>query len=182
MNEEDRHILFSELIARHHSQLYAYIFAVVKSRDDAEDLFQSVCLVLWRKFESFAPDSSFFAWARQTAKLVLCSFLRHKKNMSKLASEELLDALAETVSKTQGDGVEPCLAALQRCRKKLTDSDEQLLRLRYDEDLGVGEIADRLRRLPPNVCRSLNRIRHWLLECIRIELAHQDHPRGSSHE
>jgi RNA polymerase sigma-70 factor (ECF subfamily) len=182
MNEQDRHNLFSELIARHHSQLYAYIFAVVKNRDDAEDLFQSVCLVLWRKFASFTPDSSFFAWARQTAKLVLCSFLRHKKNMSQSASEELLDALAETVSGTQGDGVERSLAALRHCRTKLSEGDERLLQLRYDEDLGVGEIADRLQRLTPNVSRSLNRIRHWLSECVRIELARQEHPRGSSHE
>jgi RNA polymerase sigma-70 factor, ECF subfamily len=154
MNELDRQSLFSELIAKHHSQLYAYIFAVVKNRDDAEDLFQSVCLVLWRKFESFQPDSSFFSWARQTAKLVLCSFLRHKKNMSKHASEELLDALAETVARTQGDSAESSLAALRRCRRKLNDGDEELLQLRYDEELGIGEIADRLRRLQPNVCRS----------------------------
>lgn len=182
MNEQDRHNLFSELVSCHHSQLYAYIFAVVKNRDDAEDLFQSVCLVLWRKFESFQPNSSFFSWARQTAKLVLCSFLRHKRNMSKQASEELLDALAETVSRAQGDGVESGLAALQHCRRKLNATDEELLQLRYVEDLGIHEIADRLQRLQPNVSRSLNRIRRWLLDCIRMELARQEHPSGGSHE
>ena len=180
MNEEDRQRLFSELIARRQSQLYAYIFAVVKNRDDAEDLFQSVCLVLWRKFESFQPNSSFFSWARQTAKLVLCSFLRHKKN--KHASEELLDALAETVSETEGDGAESCLAVLQRCRGRLSVADEELLQLRYVEDLGIREIADQLGRLPPNVCRSLNRIRCWLFECIRTELARHEHPSGGPHE
>ena len=104
MNEQDRHNLFSDLVARHHGQLYAYIFAVVKNRDDAEDLFQSVCLVLWRKFDSFTPGSGFFPWARQTAKLVLCSFLRHKKNMSQSASEELLNALAEAASARRATG------------------------------------------------------------------------------
>jgi len=29
MKEQDRHNLFSELIAKHHRQLYAYIFAIV---------------------------------------------------------------------------------------------------------------------------------------------------------
>lgn len=182
MNEEDRHRLFSELVAHHHGQLFAYIFAVVKNRDDAEDLFQSVCLVLWRKFDSFEPNTSFFAWARQTAKLVLCSFLRHKKNLSSAASEELLDALAETAWQTQGDPWASHLAALHRCRRKLHPPDQELLDLRYVEDLGVGEIADRLNRLAPNVCRSLNRIRRWLQECIQIELARQEHPRGASHE
>jgi hypothetical protein len=43
------------------------------------------------------------------------------------------------------------------------------------EDLGIREIAGRLQRLQPNVCRSLNRIRRWLMECIRIELAQREH-------
>ena len=40
---------------------------------------------------------------------------------------------------------------------------------------GHAQIADRLQRLQPNVCRSLNRIRRWLLDCIRMELAQQEH-------
>jgi RNA polymerase sigma-70 factor, ECF subfamily len=182
MNEQDRHRLFSELITQHHSQLYAYIFAVVKNRADAEDLFQSVCLVLWRKFAAFQPNSNFFSWARQTAKFVLCSFLRHKRNLSSQASEQLLDAIAEPVSTVQGDGVEVYLTAMQHCRRRLSPSDEELLRLRYVEDMAVREIAGRLGRLPPNVCRSLNRIRRWLLDCIQLELARQDHPGVNLHE
>ena len=182
MNEQDRQDLFSVLISRHHSQLYAYIFAVVKNQDDTEDLFQSVCLVLWRKFESFQPNSSFFSWARQTAKLVLCSFLRHKKKLSTYASEELLDAIAETAFKAQGDNVELHLAALRRCKDKLIAADDELLRLRYAEDLNITEIAERLQRIRQNVSRSLNRIRHWLSDCVQIELAREEHPGRTSHE
>ena len=75
MNEQERHNLFSELIARHQSQLYAYIFAIVRNWEDADDLFQSVCVVLWQKFESFRSDSNFFSWARQTAKFEVRKFL-----------------------------------------------------------------------------------------------------------
>ena len=175
MNEQDRHNLFSELIARHHSQLYAYIFAIVRNREDAGDLFQSVCLVLWRKFESFQPESSFFSWARETAKLVVRSFLRHKRKRSNTVGEELLDALAETRLEDPSDGTELYLAALRRCRDKLDAADEELLELRYVEDLGSREIADRLQRPQPSICRSLNRIRNWLLECVEMELARQEH-------
>ena len=68
MNQQERQNLFAELITRHQSELYGYIYAVVRNWEDTDDLCQSVCLILWRKFESFRPDSSFFAWARQTAK------------------------------------------------------------------------------------------------------------------
>ena len=175
MTEQEQHNLFSELIARYHGPLYSYIFAVVKNRDDAEDLFQSVCLILWRKFESFQPNTNFLSWAYRTAKLVLLSFLRHKKKWNS-ASEELLDALAETASREEVREDSFYLPVFRRCREKLNIADETLIRLRYIEGLGVSEIADQLQRLPPNICRSLNRIRRWLFDCIRMELARQEHP------
>ena len=55
MTEQDRHNSFVELLTRHQSQLYGYIFALVRNREDAADLFQSVGLILWRKFDSFRP-------------------------------------------------------------------------------------------------------------------------------
>ena len=63
------------------------------------------------------------------------------------------------------------LVALRRCKEKLTAADDELLQLRYIEELGTVEIADRLQRLQPSVSRSLNRIRRWLLECIEMEVA-----------
>jgi RNA polymerase sigma-70 factor, ECF subfamily len=182
MNDQDRHNLFSELIARYHSQLYAYIFVVVKNQADAEDVFQSVCLVLWRKFQSFQPEDNFFPWARQTAKYVLYSFLRHRNKLPSSGSEKLLDAFAETISSPQGDGAEFDVAALRRCKEKLSAADEELLQFRYTDALGIHEIAARLQRLQPSVCRSLNRIRRQLLECIQAELVRQDHPGRASHE
>jgi RNA polymerase sigma-70 factor, ECF subfamily len=181
MNEQDRHKLFAELIGRYQSQLYAYIFAVVRNQEDTEDLFQSVCLVLWRKFDSFRPASSFFSWARQTAKFMVCNFLRHKRNLPVSESEALLEALAMTVSESQGDDVGLHLTTLRRCKERLSVADEELLQLRYVENLGIREIADRLRRLQPSVCRSLNRIRRWLFECIQMELAPGEHRGRNSH-
>jgi RNA polymerase sigma-70 factor (ECF subfamily) len=174
MNEQERHNLFSELIVRHQSELYAYIYAIVRNWEDSDDLFQSVCVVLWEKFESFRSGSSFFSWARQTAKFEVRKFLA-RKHVPTYVSEKLLDALAETTLSAQHGGVELALAALRRCREKLDIADEELLELRYVENLGSGEIAARLRRPQPSVCRSLNRIRNWLLECMTMELARQEH-------
>jgi RNA polymerase sigma-70 factor, ECF subfamily len=173
MNEQQRHDLFSELIARHQSAIYGYIFAVVRNREDADDLFQSLCVILWRKFESFRPDSSFFSWARRSARLEVSSFLRRKHSPS-YVSEEVLDSLTTIVTDAEGENEEPYLAALRRCRDKLSTADEGLLDLRYVEELGVCEIADRLQRLQPSVSRSLSRIRRWLLECVQMELAQQE--------
>jgi RNA polymerase sigma-70 factor, ECF subfamily len=174
MNDQERHDLFSELIARHQSELYGYIFAIVRNREDANDLFQSVCLVLWDKFSAFEPGTSFFAWARQTAKFEVRKFLT-RRHVPNYVSDRLLDTLAEVTPVVQGHGVEIALAALRECKKKLSEGDEALLELRYDEGLSTVQIADRLDRLQPSVSRSLNRIRRCLFECIEREMARQKH-------
>jgi RNA polymerase sigma-70 factor, ECF subfamily len=175
MDEQKRHSLFSQLIARHQSELYAYIFAIVRNWEDADDLLQSVCVVLWQKFDSFRPGTSFFAWARQTAKFKVRQFLAHKP-VPNCVSETLLDALVETNFSCERGEVEFALAALRCCRGKLAPADGELLELRYVEDLSTRDIAERLQRPQPSVCRSLNRIRDWLLECIKMEMARQEHP------
>jgi RNA polymerase sigma-70 factor, ECF subfamily len=174
MNEQERHNLFAELITRHQSELYGYIYAVVRNWADTDDLFQSVCLVLWSRFESFRPGTNFFVWARQIAKIKVSDFLRHKQ-LPSFITEKLMDVLAEITADPHEAGAEVYLVALRHCREKLTTADDELLQLRYVEELRTVEIADRLQRLQPSVSRSLNRIRRWLLECVEMELARQEH-------
>jgi RNA polymerase sigma-70 factor, ECF subfamily len=175
MNKQERHSLFSDLLSRHQSQLYAYIFAVVRNREDTADLFQSVCMILWRKFDQFQPGSSFFCWARVTAHHVISDFLRRKK-LPMQASADLLDALAETPLTPRSDAQAIYLDALQRCRTKLSAGDEELLGLRYAQDLRNQQIAARLQRSQQSVCNSLTRIRRLLLDCVLAELARHDRP------
>jgi RNA polymerase sigma-70 factor, ECF subfamily len=177
MSKTDREELFSELVSQYHSQLYAYILAIVRDRVDTDDVFQSVYLVLWRKFGSFDPGSShFLPWARQTAKFVVYSFLRHKRRLFNCVDDDLLDALAGTALEGPYDDTELYLSALRRCKEKLDAADQELLELRYSQDLGSREIANRLHRPQTSVCRSLDRIRNWLYSCIEMELSRQEHP------
>jgi RNA polymerase sigma-70 factor (ECF subfamily) len=173
MDEQDRHNLFVELITRYQSQLYGYIFALVRNREDAADLFQTVGLILWRKFELFRPDSSFISWASQTARFEVRNFLKRKKH-SVYVSEELSEFLVETACKTPGDTIESYLAALKHCKNRLNVDDEGLLKLHYVDGLSTRQIAEQMGRSQPSVCNSLARIRRWLFDCIRAELGHQE--------
>ncbi len=169
MNEQERQNLFTALISRHQNNLHGYIYAIVRNWEDTDDLYQSVCLVLWNKFESFRPDSDFFAWARQTARNKIGDYVRRKPSPN-YATEKLMDILSGIAIEPHDTRQEGYLVALRRCKEKLTDFDAELLRLRYVEELNTIEIADQLQRLRPSVSRSLSRIRRWLFECIKIEL------------
>jgi RNA polymerase sigma-70 factor, ECF subfamily len=88
-----------------------------------------------------------------------------------------LNAIAETPFAAQSDATTTYLDVLEQCRNKLAVVDEELLVLRYVENLGSREIADRLRRPQQSVCNSLTRIRGWLLHCVTQALAQQDRPK-----
>lgn len=177
MNEQERHDRFSELITSHQSQLYGYIFALVRNWEDAADLFQAVCVVLWRKFDSFDPSTnSFFPWARQTAVFEVRNFLRNKKCRRHVA-EQMLSAFTETPFDRQSDSTPLYLEALRRCKHKLTTPDAELLDLHYSKDLSAQEIADQVGRTRQSVCNSLARVRRWLFDCVRIQMAQQGHGR-----
>ena len=176
MNEQERHDLFSELLTCHQSRIYGYIFALVRNREDAADLFQSVCLLLWCKFESFQPGSSFFSWARKAAIFEVRNFLK-RKNQPTYVGEELLDAFMRARPEAQSDATELYLVALRRCKAKLNASDAELLDLRYAEDRSTRQIADRLGRPQQGVCNSLARIRSWLMDCVQGDLTRQERQR-----
>lgn len=173
MDEQERHNLFVELITRHQSQLYGYIFSLVRNREDADDLFQAVGMILWQKFESFRPDSSFVSWAGQTARFATRNFLKRKRRLV-YVGEDLSEALTETAREIQSDATDFYLAALNRCRSKLGAEDEGLLQLRYVEELGTRQIAERMGRAQASVCHSLARIRRWLFDCVHAELDTQE--------
>ena len=65
-----------------------------------------------------------------------------------------MDILTESAAKPYDDGAEVYLVALRRCREKLSATDDELLQLRYVEELSTVEIADRLQRLQPK-CKSV---------------------------
>jgi RNA polymerase sigma-70 factor, ECF subfamily len=173
MDNQERHELFSELLIRHQSRVYGYIFALVRNRDDAADLFQSVCLLLWRKFDTFQPGTSFFSWARQTSVFEVRNFLRRKDRLTP-ASEDLLEMFLQVSPEARSDATELYLAALRRCKAKLDAADAELLDLRYAEDLGTRQIAGRTGRPQNSVCNSLARIRDWLVNCVQREMARQE--------
>jgi RNA polymerase sigma-70 factor, ECF subfamily len=174
VNDQKRQSLFAELIVRHQSELFGYIYAVVRNWEDAKDLYQAVCLTLWDKFDLFQPGSNFFAWARQTARNKVGDFIRRQYSPTHIAVE-LMDNLAEGPANSRNDDAETYLNVLRSCREKLSAADDELLQLRYVEDFNTVEIADRLQRHQQSVSRSLNRIRRRLFECIQVELAKRKH-------
>ena len=69
---------FAEQLVRNQRRVFAYIVTLLSNRDDAEDVFQSTCLILWRKWEEFDPGRDFFTWSCGIAHNEARNLLRRK--------------------------------------------------------------------------------------------------------
>ena len=156
---------FLRLFAQAQRPLHAYILALVFDHNTAADLLQEVNIVLWRKFDQYQLGTSFFAWAREIARL---SVLRHRQASSgKIATldphvlEDFATRFSEDVNESDGRR-----DALNSCLKKLRPVDQELVLSRYRDGATVTSIAQQLGRTVNGVSQSLGRIRHLLAECI----------------
>src|SRR3954447_17934457 len=95
-SEADRRKQLMALITRHKRRIFSYIYTLVPSRADADDILQETCLVICEKFDEFDPARDFVAWACQIAYWRVKS-ARQRFARSKLCfSQDVIDSVAAT--------------------------------------------------------------------------------------
>ncbi len=131
--------IFFKLFLQNNKKLFTYIVSCVPNYADAEDILQEVTSVLWQKFDTYEQGTNFYAWAKQIAKYKISYYYRSQKNVRRFDSEVLeniLEANDEIVSSHDSRAV-----ALQGCLNKLSRSDLELIKLRFQENISVRKIS-----------------------------------------
>ena len=166
--EEDSQAEFVRLLSQHSSQLFGFVLVLTGNRSDAEDIFQNTSVVLWEKFGSFEPGTSFLAWARRIAYLQTLSVRRKSARMKTLSDEawNVISSEALAIS----DEVADRQWALEHCLEKLVASDRKLLEQKYFSHLSVAEIASVHSKGSSSIYRALSRIHCQLSQCVRQAL------------
>ncbi len=163
------HDAFITEFARNSRQLYAYIRTQTPNRHDADDVYQSTSLVMWRKLDSYQPGTSFLAWGRQIA-FYEVKKLRERTGRRTLLSDEALSAL-DAAFNARADDSPGRLEALAGCLEKLAPTSRWLIDQRYFHDRSPATIAEELGQSASSVYRSLARTHNWLMACIQQTLA-----------
>jgi RNA polymerase sigma-70 factor (ECF subfamily) len=164
---------FAELLLRHQTQLFGYIYTLVRDLDDADDLFQQTSLVLWDKFALFDASKSFIAWACGVARYEVSNFLRARGRKRLYFTDELGMMLIDAHEELEQERLEERRSALAECVKKLRARDQELLDACYERSARIPEIARGHGRSSQSVHNSLRRIRRVLFECVNRTLAHE---------
>ncbi|MEM9186765.1 MAG: sigma-70 family RNA polymerase sigma factor [Planctomycetota bacterium] len=169
--EPDGRARFARVFAQHDRWLYAYLVSLLGSSADAEEVFQEVCVVLWRDYEKFDPDTSFVKWASVVAHYQVQRYRRTLSKQAKTLSDEVVDLLASEAA-AKADLMDSRRHALHDCLKKLRASDLELVRHCYaDGRRTMKLVAESLGRPVNTVYKAMNRVRKALHDCIDRTLA-----------
>ncbi len=166
---------FVQLLSSNQLRLRSYVFTLVRDANDADDVLQNACVVLWKKRASYDEAREFFPWA---AGVVLIEILKYRRRIAtdKLQfSEALINSLAEDYLEYIEEN-DRRREALPACLNKLDSDDRWLIRARYSSEITVAQIAKQLDKPLSTVYRSLARIREILFQCVQRSIAHDAHP------
>jgi len=171
-SEADRRKQLMALMTRHQRRIYSYIYTLVPSRPDADDILQETCLVICEKFDEFEPGTDFVAWACQIAYWRV-KYARQKFARAKVFfSQDVLDAVATTAAGMNAE-LDSRHEALSHCLEKLNPRDRDFLLTRYEAGCGVREAARRSGRSMAAAYKALTRIRKLLFDCVTHHLENE---------
>lgn len=165
----DRTELFVRLLSRHQDDLFRYIFALLPHEEDARDILQETSVALCRKFNEYDAARPFLAWAYRFAYLEVLKYRERNAGRHRSFNPDLLELLAE--ERERHDPVlHTRLQALEVCLGKLSTTDQELIRQRYQGRTPTATLVEQSGTSRRTLFRNLDRIRRILLECISRQL------------
>ncbi len=168
---EQRREAFARLFAQHDRWLFSYLVILLGSPADAEEVFQEVCVVLWREHEKFQLGTDFVRWVSVIANNQVYRFRAKSKRKNFPIDEGLLGDVASAAI-GRADIFQYRRDALRKCLGKLTAEDRQVVQQCYShETKNFKSAAEHLGRPVNTVYKALNRIRRMLHDCINQTLA-----------
>lgn len=159
------------LFAKHQRRLFGYLMALVGDANDADDVYQEVCVVVWQKHQEFELGTNFVSWVSVIAYHQTQKYWRQRKRARSYLSTSVLGQLAENVNE-DAELTEFRRQALRGCIAGLVEKDRDLVSMCYgDRKVTMKEVAKELGRPAGSVYKALNRIRKRLLDCVSRKIA-----------
>ncbi|MGD9128509.1 MAG: sigma-70 family RNA polymerase sigma factor [Planctomycetia bacterium] len=178
MTASTKNETFVRLLIEYRQRIFSFIRVLVAGSPlDAEEIFQEVCIVAWKKLDQFDFETDFVRWVNRISYFqVLQHYQKHSRE-SLVFSSHFLDRIAQEMF-CSGEALSRERKTLHACLEKLKEPDRQLIQRRYFEGESAGEIAESSGRPITSICRSLQRIRRRLHSCIRRTIAMEDSMEG----
>ena len=165
--------LFEILIRENASMLTAFLRSAMSDNASIDDLFQETLLTAWRRLDTYDKTRPFGPWLRGIAANLLYSHYRKTSRQGLSLDEQQLEYLNQRFEQWHqlpGDTFDQKLDALRLCLSQLPDTYREPIYRRYQDNLGIAAIADKLGLAAEAIKKRLHRGRARLLECIQRRL------------
>ena len=146
------------MLSQSQRPLYAFIRAQVRTRTDAEDVYQQTAIVLCEEFDTFDRSKPFIVWACSIARHRILAYYRNAGRLKLLAGEELAAVLVDKYVSAAAK-VDLRREKLQECLALLKSESREIIERHYYQEEGAGSIAAWLGVSESCVYKTLTRIR-----------------------
>ncbi len=163
--------LSSQFLDYRHT-LMAFIRALVRDNDVAEDIFQEVWVKLAESTETGVDVLDVRKWCRGTARNLILQYWQKNKGQKVVADTLLIQFVAQSFDEQESERAlwDERREALRQCVDELPAKQKQVLQLRYDEQLPIAAIAARLEKTAANIMMVLSRTRVALATCADFRM------------
>ncbi|HWL07647.1 MAG TPA: sigma-70 family RNA polymerase sigma factor [Planctomicrobium sp.] len=174
VDESSREAEFLRQLARNYRELYALATTIVGSRNDAEDVIQEVCVVLWKKRGEFEEIVNFRKWARTVVLNVARSYARKQRRRRGAGlDDQTLDRMVK-MRLASCELLELRREVLRSCLDKLPSPDWDFLMDCYSSSTSLAELASQKGRTASTIYSKLKRLRRALVNCVQRHLERGD--------
>ena len=163
---------FEILLSRYNSKLYSYIYMIVRDRELTEDIFQDtfVKAISTIQHGKYVESGRFLSWLNRIAHNLMIDYFRREKNENTFSANAVnYDILnnAKLSEKSIEDILsnEQVLLDVVQLIEYLPDSQQDVVRMRFFQDLSFKEIAE---ITDVSINTALGRMRYALLNMRRI--------------
>jgi len=175
LHEKDQKA-YAELMKRYKRPVFHTILKMIRNVDDAEDLTIEAFAKAFKNLEKFNPEYTFSTWLFRIATNNCIDFIRKKKVDTLSISSAYIDEDGQGVGiELRDNNLDPQEVAIkaqkieimQNIVTKLPPRYQQLIRLRYFEELAYEEIAKEMEIPLGTVKAQLHRAKELLYDMVR---------------
>lgn len=164
-------VAFTSLLDYYWNEVYGFMLKRTENETDAEDITIETFAKAFDKIATYNPEFQFNTWLIAIAKNVHIDMLRKKKSTVFLDITDEDDHQAYNVadsSPSPEDKIitEQNLSRLLQCIKELKPHYQEVIQLRYFQELSYQEISEQLQEPLSNVKVKLLRAKKLLAEII----------------
>jgi len=162
---------FTFLLDHYWNEVYGFMLKRTENETDAEDITIETFSKAFDKIAMYNPEFQFNTWLIAIAKNVHIDMLRKKKSSLFIDITDSEDNAAYNVADTTPSAEDELIAkqnlsSLLQCIKQLKPHYQEVIQLRYFQELSYQEIADQLGEPLSNVKIKLLRAKKLLAEII----------------